>query len=86
MRQMKMVNLYFSTSEVAAALRMWCERNHPSVADHFDRPCSMDWSTDRNRDPELCVSIDGEIENVVESFDETRIFSKKAMTLNKTSV
>jgi hypothetical protein len=46
----------------------------------------MDWSTDRNRDPELCVSFDGEIEDVVESFDETRIFSKKAMTLNKTSV
>ena len=77
MRQMKMVNLYFSTSEVAAALRLWCERNHPSVAGNFDRPCSMDWTTDRPREPELCVSFDGEIEDVVEQSDETRIFPKR---------
>jgi len=77
MRQMKMVNLYFSKDEVHEALRQWCERNHPTLADHFSRECSMDWTVDRPREPELCVSFDGEVEDVFEPSDETRIFVKR---------
>ncbi len=64
MRQMKMVNLYFSRDEVHEALRQWCERNHPGAVEHFSRHYSMDWSIERPRDPELCLSFDGEIEDM----------------------
>jgi hypothetical protein len=77
MRQMKMVNLYFGRDEVHEALRQWCEKNHPSVVKHFNRICSMDWVSDRPRDSELCLSFDGEIEDVIETSDDTRIFVKK---------
>ena len=77
MRQMKMVNLYFDRHEVQEALRQWCERNHPTLVEHFSRHCDMDWSNDRPREPELCLSFDGEIEDVEEcGGDETRIFTK----------
>jgi len=77
MRQMKMVNLYFSKEEVHEALRQWCERNHPEIVEHFSRECSMDWSTGIPHDPELCLSFDGEIEDVIQNSDDTRIFVKR---------
>lgn len=78
MRQMKLVNLYFNVTEVRDALRDWCEVNHPELVVHFSRECSMDWTTDRPRDPELCLSFDGEVEDVpAKSGDETRIFMKR---------
>jgi len=77
MRQMKMVNLYFSRQEVHEALRLWCEKNHPMLAKHFSRSSSMDWIHDRPHDPEFCVSFDGEVEDVLlVPSDETRIFTK----------
>ena len=77
MRQMKMVNLYFSRDEVQEALRMWCEKNHPALVENFSHRCDMDWSSARPHDPELCLSFDGRIEEVIETSDDTRIFVKK---------
>lgn len=64
MRQMKMVNLYFSRDEVHEALRQWCERHHPTLVEHFSRESSMDWSMSVGLAPELCLCFDGEVEDV----------------------
>jgi hypothetical protein len=62
-KEIKMVNLHFTESEVLEALELWCQHNHTALTAHFRRRSLLDWKyNEETGQNDLVLVFDGEIE------------------------